>query len=148
MTIRILLAEDDDNSAALLHRILGPITDRFDVEKTLIGAERKAALYEYDVVILDLRLEDSDIENTIRAIPRLKRATKAPIVVITGMPDPDLEQQCLNAGADKFLAKNEAYSLTTNILHQAVYVALMHHPKNRGPNFEDHMKMLQKMVAA
>lgn len=147
-SMEILAAEDDELSGELLERILHPILTRFDIVKTLAGAMTLAAEHNYDLIILDLRLTDSEIEASIRAIQALKRAGNAPLIVVTGMPDPTLRQKCLDAGADGFIPKQEAYSTSSHALYIAVYAATIHHPGERSVGFMDKVRILEQLVHA
>lgn len=148
ISMRILLAEDEELSAELLERILKPIITAFIITKTLEETLTVAANCEFDIIIFDLRLLDSDIEHSIQAIQRLKRAANAPLLVVTGMPDPTLKERCLQAGADGFVPKQEAYTMHSHILHLAVYTAIMHHPRPRGEGFMEKVAILEKLAAA
>lgn len=144
MTVmRICLSEDEDLSAELLEKNLKPIITAFRVCKTM--EETKVAVVEqdFDVLLLDLRLVDSDIPTTIASIQGLSRTGNVPVVVVTGMPDPSLELRCKEAGAAGFLPKMLAYSKEKNALNQAIYIAIMHHPKPRGAKFLETLQELQ-----
>lgn len=147
MIMRVLLSEDEDLSAELLERNLKPILTEFQVCKTLIETRYWVTARDFDVVLLDLRLTDSDIPSSISAIQEITHAGNAPVVVVTGMPDPTLERRCKEAGAAGFLPKMDAYSKEKNALHQAIYIAIMHHPKPRGAGFLETLQRLQALLA-
>lgn len=148
ISMRILLAEDEELSAELLQRILKPIITAFIVTTTLAETLTVANNCEFDIIIFDLRLLDSDIENSIRAIQSLKRTANAPLLVVTGMPDPTLKDRCLEAGADGFIPKQDAYTLHSHVLMLALYTAILHHPRPRGEGFMEKVQILEKLAAA
>jgi len=145
MKMRFLLIEDQSSSVELASRVLGDFASRIDhtPRGTLEEGMRMAREGHYDVILLDLRLDDSDREETMAAIPELKRAGQAPVVVMSGWPDPTIGRQCLRAGADAFVSKDE---LTTALL-MAVQVALANAPnKERAPTFVEHAALLNRLL--
>lgn len=141
--MRLLLIEDEPSAVDLTKRILGPFASRIDDTARLADALSLIQIRAYDVIILDLRLLDSDKDETIEAIPTIKHAANAPIVVATGWPDPNLKERCLRAGADAFVAKNE---LTRTVL-MAVQMAIQNAPeKDREPSFMEHVQLLQRIA--
>lgn len=143
----ILLAEDEELSAELLGRILKPILTQFDVVKTLDETLKRVVEVAYDIIIFDLRLLDSDVENSIRAIQHLKMLSPSPLLVVTGTPDPTIKQRCMEAGADGFLPKQEAYSQASHALYMAVYACTMH-SSQKSDGFMDKVRILEKLAAA
>lgn len=145
--MEILLSEDEELSAELLERILHPILTRFDVVKTLEATLTFAESHTYDLILFDLRLLDSDIDNSIRAIQHIKMVSPAPLLVVSGMPDPTLKQRCMDAGADGFLPKREAYSQTSKTLYMIVYACTIHNPR-KSTGFMDKVRILEQLAAA
>lgn len=141
--MRLLLIEDEESAVQVTKRLLGPFASLIHATPRLALAKKMVTEHSYDVVILDLSLLDSDREQSIEAIPELKRLAKAPVIVATGWPSDEIKQQCLNAGADAFVAKNE---LTRTVL-MAVQVALEKAPqKVREPSFMEHVELLQRIL--
>lgn len=141
--MRFLLIEDEPSAVELTKLLLGEFASRIDDSPTLEGAFALLAERCYDIVILDLRLSGSEREETIAAIPRIKRASGAPVIVATGWTEPNMKQRCLAAGADAFVSKTE---LTTGIL-MAVQVALQSAPeKVREPSFPEHVALLERVL--
>lgn len=85
----------------------------------LIDAERLLGEREFDVVLLDLNLPDSE---GLDALHRL-RATRGgvPVVVLTGAADHSLAPAALQAGAQDYLLKSEiSASVVARVLRYAI----------------------------
>jgi DNA-binding NarL/FixJ family response regulator len=141
--MRLLLIEDQPSAVDLTKRLLGEFASRIDDIGTLEGGIKMAQRFAYDVVILDLRLEDSDRANTIDSIPEVKRAAQAPVVVMTGWPEPGIKEKCLKAGADAFVNKDE---ITTAIIFAVSLVMKNALDKERSPSFANHMAGLHQRL--
>lgn len=142
--MRILLLEDEPLAETLMRRILGPFVSRIDTTGKMAQGMEWAKANEYDVVVMDLRLLDSDRDESIAMIPRLKHAARAPVVVITGWPDPNLGDRVLAAGADSFVHKRDA-----NMALLCALQAVVEHSEPgriRTPTFAEHVAMLERLV--
>lgn len=143
MNMRLLLIEDQPSAVDLTRRLLDGFAARFDDVPTLEEGIRMAQRNTYDVVILDLRLADSERDETIEAIPEVKRAAQAPVVVMTGWPEPNTRERCLKAGADAFVHKDEI--ITALLL--AVQMAIENFPaKERTISFSEHFSKLHQRL--
>ncbi len=60
-------------------------------------------IYDYDLIILDLILPDMDGMDVIRQLRSSKIAT--PVLILSGVQDPDKKVQGLGLGADDYLTK-------------------------------------------
>lgn len=103
--IHVLYVEDDLITAKAISRQLAP--EGFVVEhtKTLADAGPLLKSVPFDVLLLDLGLEESGGAETVR---RARALTKLPIVVFTGMnvePDDKLAMEVIGAGADFYVEK-------------------------------------------
>jgi len=104
-TLRVLLIEDDESFATLLRHFLcddGAIT--VDVRATLGQAATYLQTRKVDVILLDLRLPDADPENTVKIIPELTE--KAPVVILSGHLNSEIEALARRAGAYAALEKS------------------------------------------
>jgi DNA-binding response OmpR family regulator len=149
--MRIILAEDDPLAAEVMKGFLGNLVSNIDVERTLAGLEAKSKTDTYDIVILDLRLLDSDHTESIKAIRRLKSEFDAPLIVVSGMDliIPNLREDSMKAGADAYISKSDAYDTKSKAMLMALHAAILHHPKpNRSPTFLDHVAALERLVNA
>lgn len=105
MTLHILVAEDNENAAALLRRAIRRIVNghRVTFVKTLTAALSK--LTSADVLILDLNLPDSPAPATIATLRAISGIV--PTIIYSAMnDDPRTVRQCLEAGAGAMLAKD------------------------------------------
>jgi two-component system, cell cycle sensor histidine kinase and response regulator CckA len=106
--IKILLIEDNPGDVLLLQETLSEITF---VELELVHVDRLANALQrlqsedFDVILLDLVLPDSDGLDTFIQIQEQTPAT--PIVVLTGMADETLAMSALKAGAQDYLIKGQ-----------------------------------------
>ena len=71
----------------------------------LAAATDLLASSRVDVILLDLRLPDASGVDAVKAIQAI--TSDIPIVVLTGMADEAMALQCIDAGAQDYLAKDE-----------------------------------------
>ena len=104
--VRLLLVEDDADDALILDRVLARHpTVLFDTTRVGRLSEVQPALGQgsWDAIILDLWLPDAAGVDTVSQARVL--APAVPIVVISGLDDPDAVGQTIARGAQAFLAK-------------------------------------------
>ena len=101
--MRILIAEDDEALAKFLRQ--GLEGEHYSVDIVLDGEQARtaAADCDYDVVILDLNLPKLDGVNVLRYL-RLKKPS-LPVLILTQRSRVEDRVQCLDTGADDYLAK-------------------------------------------
>jgi diguanylate cyclase (GGDEF)-like protein len=75
-----------------------------------------------DLILLDLTLPDGRGLDTLTRVR--ERFATVPVVLLTGVEDPDIEERALGAGAQDFLGKDE---LTTRTLRRVVRYAMERH---------------------
>jgi diguanylate cyclase (GGDEF)-like protein len=106
--LRILLIDDDLQDRRAVIRALNKSTIHFDL-KEASSAESGLKLLEestFDLVLLDYRLPDSnaiDVLNEIRSCDGKGMA----VIVVSQHDDESFVEQCLDAGAQDFLLKDE-----------------------------------------
>ncbi len=118
--INIMLIEDNPADVRLLTEFLKKAKD---FECTLISHSRLAeglnALEkgEFNVLLLDLTLPDSDGKNTLEKVRDL--SLKVPIIILTGLNEKEMALESLKKGAQDYLVKGELDSalLTRSILY-------------------------------
>ncbi len=101
--MRALVIEDDPVSAKLIETALR--SEKIVYEGTESGEEgiELAKLYDFDIIILDLRLPDIDGYEVVR---RLRGGrVQTPILILSGRTDPTDKVQGLTTGADDYLTK-------------------------------------------
>jgi two-component system cell cycle response regulator CtrA len=101
--MHILIVEDNPAAAKSLELILSG--EGHNVSLTGSGEEavELAAIYAYDVILMDLDLEDMsglDAVRTLRA-----RKLGIPVIMVSGSVDINSKVQALSAGADDYVTK-------------------------------------------
>jgi two-component system cell cycle response regulator CtrA len=101
--MRVLVVEDDSTTAKSLELML--TSEGFVVDTTDLGEDgiEIGKLYDYDIIILDLMLPDIDGYEVLR---RLRAArVRTPILILSGLSEPDNKVRGLGIGADDYLTK-------------------------------------------
>jgi two-component system cell cycle response regulator CtrA len=101
--MRVLLVEDDAQTAASIKMLL--INENFICDTTDLGEDglEVGKLYDYDIILLDLMLPDIDGYEVLR---RLRAArVRTPILILSGLAELDHTIKGLGFGADDFLTK-------------------------------------------
>jgi DNA-binding response OmpR family regulator len=106
--MRILIAEDDEALARFIRQ--GLEGEHYSVDVFPDGEQAKTAATEseYDVVILDLNLPKLDGISVLRHVRSKKPSL--PVLVLTQRTRVEDRVQCLNTGADDYLAKPFSFS--------------------------------------
>ena len=101
--MRVLLVEDDPSTAKSLELMLN--SEGFNVYCTDLGEEGVdlGKLYDYDIIILDLNLPDMHGYDVLKKL-RLSKV-ETPILILSGMKEPDDKVKGLVFGADDYLTK-------------------------------------------
>ena len=106
--MRILIAEDDEALAKFVRQ--GLEGEHYSVNVVSDGEQARAAALElaYDVVVLDLNLPKLDGVSVLRQL-RLKKPS-LPVLILTQRTKVEDRVQCLDTGADDYLAKPFSFS--------------------------------------
>lgn len=106
--ISILLVEDDSTHADLFRatassslNLSEPITHAYSLREGLLLSENR----EYDLVVLDLGLPESDGLETLEAF--VGQNDRLPIIILTALSDLETGEKALELGAMDFLGKDE-----------------------------------------
>jgi len=103
--LRILVAEDNPVNrkvaSRLLERMGHQVDAAWDGQQAVVAVEQ----IEYDLVLMDCQMPNMDGYEATRAIRRLARGRRLPIVAMTANALAHDRQRCLDAGMDGFLAK-------------------------------------------
>jgi len=101
--MHILLVEDNEVAAKSIELKL--TAEGHNVFITDLGEEaiELVGLYDYDVVLLDLELEDMTGLDVLRQL-RLEKV-RTPVIVVTAAADIETKVKTLGAGADDFISK-------------------------------------------
>jgi len=101
--MRVLLIEDDSLMAKSIELMLG--AEGLNVYTTDLGEEGLdlGKLYDYDIIVLDLNLPDMSGYDVLKKLRTAKVET--PILILSGMSEPDKKVKGLGFGADDYLTK-------------------------------------------
>lgn len=122
--LNVLLIEDNDEHARIISRHIRR-ADRFTVNlvregRLHTGLSRLTQEPDsFDILLLDLRLPDSDSHETLHRA--LSASAKTPIVVLSSLEDRDLAIQAVHEGAQDYLFKSD---LSAEVLVRSVYAAI------------------------
>jgi two-component system cell cycle response regulator len=124
LPLSILLVEDDPVSAHLALASLQPSPAGSDWRLSHVQtlAEACALKEPPDLVLLDLTLPDARGLDTLTRLR--ERFAFVPVILLTGVEDPEIEESALRAGAQDFLGKDE---LTPRTLRRVVRYAMERH---------------------
>ena len=102
---RVLIVEDDRSQAMFAESVLGG--SGIQTRSVAEAADVLPLLEEFqpDLVLMDLHLPDMDGTSLTQRIRAHEDFAHVPIVFLTGDPDPELQYQVLEFGADDFLSK-------------------------------------------
>ena len=123
--IDILLIEDNIVDVRLIQELLKKSSDlSYNLESfsRLSEGINRLKNKDFDIILLDLTLPDSDIESTIESM--LEFASKLPIIVLTGLDDKEIALNSLKKGFQDHLFKGE---LNANVLKRAILYGIERH---------------------
>lgn len=101
--MRILIIEDSLTEIARIRALLSGQGHIVDCETMGESGFEVGRLYDYDIILLDLRLPDRDGLSVLRDLRAEKITT--PILILTGVEDIEDRIRGLELGADDFLLK-------------------------------------------
>lgn len=101
--MRILLVEDEDRIASFVTK--GLASEGHSVERVATGNEAmgKVRHEDFDLVLLDLLLPDSNGRDVLRALRAEKRTT--PVLVLSALGEVEDKVDLLDSGANDYLTK-------------------------------------------
>lgn len=116
-----MLIEDDDSHAKIITRYLNQLDEPFSVTHARTLNEGLCFLKEnsFHIILLDLRLPDSDIDSTLEKT--LQKSADVPIIVLSSIEDKALTRKMVHAGAQDYLCKGE---LSSEILIRTIYSSI------------------------
>jgi Response regulators consisting of a CheY-like receiver domain and a winged-helix DNA-binding domain len=101
----ILLAEDDVRNIFALSRVLEPLGATVDIARNGQEAVDRAAKGDIDLVLMDIMMPVKDGLQATREIRAQPAMADLPIIAITAKAMADDRRQCLEAGANDYIAK-------------------------------------------
>ena len=120
--LSVLLIEDNDEHATIIARHLRQVEDaRVVVSRASCLAEGlgQLATNQFDALLLDLQLPDSQMEETLHCT--LEHAIDVPIIVISTIEERALAKKALKEGAQAYLCKAD---LSSELLYRAIDYAI------------------------
>lgn len=101
--------EDRDLAITYIHRANSIPDITADESNCLQSALEKIAENDYDVIILDLALPETDGIDTITEIKNFleQQGKNTPIIILTGLEDYSLGRKAFSLGIKDFLIKDE-----------------------------------------
>jgi PAS domain S-box-containing protein len=119
--IRVLQIDDDEIDVLLVKRILAKNTKsaKFAAESASCLADGLNLLKtrQYDVLLLDLGLPDSNGIETVKSVSKVN--ANIPIVVLTGLESEETGLEAIKNGASDYLVKGPA--METSLVRTALY---------------------------
>lgn len=108
MTVRVLIADDQELIRSGFRAILGHAPDIEVVAEAATGAEavRLARTHAADVVLMDIRMPGMDGIEATRALCRGSRDGRPHVLIVTTYQDDEYVFESLRAGASGFLLKD------------------------------------------
>ena len=120
--IRVLLIEDDEDDYVITRDLLADIPGlRLDLEWVATCAAGREAFQRerHDICLLDHRLTDGSGMDLLREV--IRQGCHAPIIMLTGLGDSQIDFQAMQAGAADFLVKGQISPL---LLERSIRYAL------------------------
>lgn len=127
--LRLLLVEDNPGDRYLILQILEhetPWDVRLVHESYLDRAQALLESEQFDIILLDLVLPDSDGQHTVEQVAALAR--NAPVIVLSGLNNEGTAIEAVLNGAQDYLVKGDFYS---GALHRIIQYALARHSRDR-----------------
>ncbi|MGD0260773.1 MAG: response regulator [Verrucomicrobiota bacterium] len=104
--IKVLLVEDDEDDFVITRDLLSEIPGRrfaLDWVKTFDASLEAMCLNQHEVVLVDYRLGAHNGVELLRAA--LERGCQAPVILLTGAGQPQVDLEAMQAGAADYLVK-------------------------------------------
>lgn len=105
--MRVLVIDDNQADADIIKENLNNYS--VDISHCLQDGIKKISKLNYNAILLDLNLPDSEGINTIETMMDEinKMNKKVPVIVLTGMEDWKIGRQSMKLGAKDFLLKDD-----------------------------------------
>jgi DNA-binding response OmpR family regulator len=97
----IVVVDDETSFRAMLRKTLEAAGYRVSEARNALGVSELGA---YDLMLLDIKMPGIDGHKILSSL-KADKSSAAPVLVITGLSDPDHRTQALAEGADGFLSK-------------------------------------------
>lgn len=123
-TVKILLIDDDEDDYVMIRDLLRDLEgEKYDLEWKSNFSSGLARIREqaHDIYLTDYRLGEASGLELLEAAT--KTPLKAPIIILTGVGDRDVDLQAMRLGAADYLVKGQ---ITAPLLDRAIRYALKH----------------------
>jgi len=97
----VIVVDDDTGVRTMFRKTLEAAGYRVSEARNALGVFNVGA---YDLMLLDIAMPGIDGHKILTSL-KDDRTSAAPVLVVTGLSDPDLKQQVLDEGADGFFLK-------------------------------------------
>ncbi len=127
--IEVLVVDDDDDDLYLINDALENATGatyKVKMVTSPLAAMVELARASFDVILTDYRLGALTGVDFIRDVR--KAGIETPMVLLTGMPDGEVDEAALKAGASDFVSK---LSISADVLDRSVRYAMAHAERQR-----------------
>ncbi len=106
-SLRVLLVEDSTISQKLVYELLCGEGHSVVFANGGQKAVRVLKKENYDLVLMDLNIPEMDGFQTAEAIRKNEKETggRIPIIAITSLSDPNVKEECMDAGMDGYISK-------------------------------------------
>ena len=122
MGARILVVEDDPDTAAVLHTRLAAAGYEVHIEAYGATALSYAVAHRPDLVILDVKLPDLNGYDVCQELRTFYGRSEVPVLLYTAMDDPIDAVYVVTCGADAYLTKQceptELLRVIDQLLHE------------------------------
>lgn len=137
--LKVLLIEDDEDDYLLTRDLLGEVErESFDLDwvATYDAALEAIRRCQHDVYLVDYRLDRQDGIELVHQAQSL--GCKAPIIMLTGQGDHDIDLKAMEAGATSYLVKGriDAPLLERTIRYAVEHARLERHLRERTQELE------------
>jgi Response regulator containing CheY-like receiver, AAA-type ATPase, and DNA-binding domains len=129
---RVLLIEDNEDHAELIHRSLAKGLGSIQVTFANSAQEAYDCINKtkFDVILCDYYLPDTSGEKHIRQLSKLAPTT--PLIIITGQGDEKVAARSIKAGAEDYIVKTrEALAALPSILKRTLTKHQSHQSKKK-----------------
>lgn len=116
----VLIVDDEPRiTAALMTRLESVGYEVYHAINGLAGIEA-AALYEPDLILLDIRLPDIDGYETCTRIRRMPRLAESPIIFLSANVQDEAVLRAEAAGGDRFISKPYESSVVLDAIEELI----------------------------
>jgi len=119
-TLKILLVEDNEMNIRLISGLVKNININHEIMVTKLGNEALtlAISHQPDLILLDLRLSDTNGKEVLKALKQNESTQSISVIIISADADPMLLEELTRLGAEHYITKpinfNELMQIITN----------------------------------